>query len=159
MNLEKYLYTVSASALEYTFTSIGPHGRIKKIVRYYRERMGFFSYLSLVFGNVIEGAPEVDTLSVSNNGDRDKLLATVAATVFEVTARYPEIFVIAKGSTRARTRLYQIGVFGHFGLIAPLFVVFGLRNGRWRPARRNINYEAFAVIRKAHIKTAIYEFT
>nr|WP_157986640.1 hypothetical protein [Chitinophaga alhagiae] len=87
-------------------------------------------------------------MSISNNGDKAKLLATVAATVIDVTSRFPDMMVYAKGSTRARTRLYQMGIFGHWDLIAPLFDVFAYIHGIWVPAEKNVNYDGFAVKRK-----------
>lgn len=139
---------VSTTSLIYTFDSVGPRGVIPKVVRYNLENGGQGTYLNLVFGNRCNESDSVDTLSVSNNGDRAKLLATVAATVIDVTGRFPDMTVYAKGSTRARTRLYQMGIFGHWDLIAPLFDVFAYINGIWVPAVKNVNYDAFAVKRK-----------
>lgn len=145
MNLERYPYAASASGLIYTFDSIGPNGIIHKIVRYDLENSGGGSFLNLVFGNGAGEAGKIDTMSVTNNGDRARLLATVAATVVEVTNRFPDLMVYAKGSTAARTRLYQMGIFTHWELIAPVFEVLGFKNGDWEEARRHVNYDAFIV--------------
>jgi hypothetical protein len=147
MNLERYPYAVSASLLVYTFESVGPKGGIQKMVRYDLQNVGGISFFNLVFGNCSEGGA-IDTLTVSNNGDRAKLLSTVAATVLEVTSHFPDIRVYAKGSTPARTRLYQMGIFHHWELIAPVFDVYAFTRGSWVRAKRCGNYEAFVVRRK-----------
>lgn len=145
MNLERYPYAVSASGLIYTFESIGPKGIIHKIVRYDLQNAGGRSFLNLVFGNGAVETDKIDTASVTNNGGRARLLATVAATVVEVTNRFPDLMVYAKGSTAARTRLYQMGIFAHWEFVTPVFEVFAFKNGDWQEAKRHVNYDAFVV--------------
>jgi hypothetical protein len=52
----------------------------------------------------------VDDSIRSNNGDRDKVLATVAFTALDFTDEFPEALIVMEGSTSARTRLYQMGI-------------------------------------------------
>ncbi len=51
-----------------------------------------------------------------NNPDKEKILATVAATVVEFTNHFPYVMVYAKGSNAARTRLYQNGIFASWSI-------------------------------------------
>lgn len=67
-------------------------------------------YFNLGFGDLNQKTGKVDDLAVTNNLDREKILATIAATVLECTRHFPDIMIYAQGSTRVRTRLYQIGI-------------------------------------------------
>src|SRR5690554_1018587 len=56
------------------------------------------------------GNREIDDKTVSNNGDSEKVLATVVATVYAFSDKYPDSWIFATGSTKARTRLYRMGI-------------------------------------------------
>ena len=78
------------------------------------------------------------------------VLATVVATLYAFTDRYPNAFVFATGSTKSRTRLYRIGIVKHLNEIRKDFRIFGLRNDMWENFERNIEYEGFLAQRKKH---------
>jgi hypothetical protein len=61
---------------------------------------------NLAFGDKDHSTGEIDDKVISNNGDSEKVLATVVATVYAFTDKYPETWIYATGSTKARTRLY-----------------------------------------------------
>jgi len=46
----------------------------------------------------------------NDNKDRNKILATVAAAVYEFTSHYPDRFIFFVGSTPERTRLYRMAL-------------------------------------------------
>lgn len=50
---------------------------------------------------------------MSNNNDREKVLATVAAIVIDFTNRKPDAMVLMDGGTDSRKRLYQMKVSNH----------------------------------------------
>lgn len=56
--------------------------------------------------------------------------------------------VFAKGSNPIRTRLYQMGICSHINEINKLLYVYGSLNGKWERFRKDVNYEAFLVMRK-----------
>ncbi len=58
------------------------------------------------------------------------------------------MMVYAKGSTPSRTRLYQMGIAANFKEISSLLHIYGFLNGNWHQFEKNINYEAFFVLRK-----------
>lgn len=109
MNKEQYPYLTNANKVSFEFVSYGPKGMIRKEVRYTARDNGDFIF-NLGFGDLNEKTDELDDFSISNNGDKEKVLATVAATVLEFTENFPQAFVYAKGSTPVRTRLYQIAI-------------------------------------------------
>lgn len=125
-----------------------PNGKIKKVVRFTPRNAGGVTYFNLGFGDWNETKRRIDDRAISNNHDRDKILATVAFVVLEFTAHFADVWVYAQGSTPARTRLYQMGIAAYWNEIVALLNVFGYANGKWESFRKHINYEAFIVIRK-----------
>ena len=149
MNLKKYNYSASATYLDFEFDSDGPNGKIRKIVRYSPQNAAGITYFNLGFGDLNQKTGKIDDLAISNNKDREKILATIAATVLEFTQRFTDVMVYAKGSTSARTRLYQIGISANWKEIEPLLYVYGYEQDKgWQLFHKNVNYQAFLVKRK-----------
>lgn len=70
-------------------------------------------------------------------------------TLYIFTDKYPEAMVFATGSTKARTRLYRIGITNNLEEIQGDFEIFGLVGGtNWQPFQKQIEFEAFLVKRK-----------
>jgi hypothetical protein len=145
MKYERYRVAEGDSPYVYIFFSEGPQGIIPKGVSYTPIGKGFFN---LGFGDLHEDLMDLDDASRSNNGDRDKVLATVAFTVVSFTEKFPDARIFIEGSTTARTRLYQMGISANLREIMKDFEIKGFTNGDWEAFRRNKNYEAFLVSRK-----------
>lgn len=148
MNLEKYTIIKGADEFNYEFYSVGPNGRIKKIVRFTALTDYEDAYYNLFFGDWFEAEHRSSDTSVTNNEDRDKVLATVASIIVHFTSLMPQSVIFAKGSTPSRTRLYQIGITAHWSEITEDFDVQGFRQSTWERFQRNRNYEAFLLRRK-----------
>jgi hypothetical protein len=146
MNLPHYNYLTS-DFQAYEFYSEGPKGQIRKLVTFSRvqDDPAIFN-LTLVDVNPISGL--TSDLAVSDNGDRDIILATVAYTVKDFSAHYGNHFIYAKGSTPVRTRLYQMSIAGLFEEISTDFDVYGVIEDIAYPFQKNVNYDAFLVKRK-----------
>ncbi len=69
---------------------------------------------------------EIDDLSVFNNNGSDRVLATVVAAVFAFTDSNQDSWMYAAGSTRARTRLYRMGISKYYDTVIEYFFFFGL---------------------------------
>lgn len=148
MNLERYEYSTNETFLDFQLESEGPNGKIRKVVRCSPQNANSITYFNLGFGDLNEETGKVDDLATSNNKDRDKILATVAATVLEFTENFPDIMVYAKGSTPQEQGYikwvsYQTGI-----KYNPLLEVYGFGGGNWERFAKNVNYEAFIVLRK-----------
>lgn len=151
MKQPRYRYTTGTNRFIYRFTSIGPRGKIKKIVIY--SKTEFENIYNLAFGNYIECDDDLDDLSVSNNHDTQKILATVASTVLDFIRTHPGAWVAAEGSTKARTRLYQIGISQNLVDITDEFAIFGYHIlSDWEPFTRNKKYERFLITRKQNLQ-------
>ncbi len=148
MIIERYEFLTDKTFLNYEFESEGPKGTIKKVVRYSLQNVDDVTFFNLGFGNLNPTTGKIDDLKKSDNKDRDKILATVAATVLECTKHFPDLPVYAKGSTPTRTRLYQMGIAANWDEIKSLLDVYGGINGKWQKFTKEVNYDAFLAVRK-----------
>lgn len=143
MNIATYHFVKRPESHYYEFFSEGPNGSIKKVVEYFRLQELEDEVFNLAFGDWNEERHRINDLSISNNADRDKVLATVAATVIDFMEDHPDAIIIAAGSTPARTRLYQMGIAKVFQEISRNFEIQGYINNSWRPFQKEVNYTAF----------------
>lgn len=148
MNLDVYPIKTNDSQLDFEFESHGPKGTIIKVVRFSPQNANGITYFNLGFGDLNHETAAIDDLSKSNNGDREKILATIAHIVLIFTLHFPDVMVYAQGSTNARTRLYQMGIAAHLDEIQEVLNVYGYTRGDWHRFEKQINYEAFLVVRK-----------
>ena len=150
MHLDKYDCQTAADGESFTFESIGPKGVIKKIVNYQPLPwlIGRIQVVNLAFGDWNFETRSIDELVISNNSDRDKVLATVAFTVLNYMAQNGRVAIHVKGITPVKTRLYQMGINAHRAEIERLYIVYGLFEEEWYPFESGYNYEAFLILRK-----------
>lgn len=127
------------------FISEGKKGQIPKRISFTATE--WTSVYNLAFGDIDENG-EIDDYSVSDNGDRNKILATVVSVVKAYTERFPERFIIFRGSTIERTRLYRIAIGLNLGELSDEFNIYAYVNEEIIPFTRNINVTAFLVKRK-----------
>src|SRR5476651_2083907 len=104
MNLPHYNYFTN-DFKEYEFYSIGPKGKIKKIVKFQKIQDEPLVY-NLAFGDQDPETGLINDSIKTNNEDRDIVLATVANTINDFSDHYGNHYVYAIGSTPVRTRLY-----------------------------------------------------
>lgn len=144
MNQPKYQLESDRKLMLFEFTSVGRKGRVKKIVQYVEANLK--DLYNLGFGDKDEKTGEINDTIITNNGDSQKVLATVASTVYAFTDKHPNALIYAKGSNTARTRLYRMGITNNLLEIKKDFYVFGLKDDQWHEFRKNLEYEAFLII-------------
>ncbi len=143
---ERYELKAEKTLMVFEFLSDGPRGEIPKLVQFSETNLkGFYN---LGFGDKDLRTGEIDDQVISNNGDSQKVLATVAATVYAFTEKYSGVWIYATGSTKARTRLYRMGITTNLTEILRDFELYGLRAGVWEEFSKGTAYEAFLVRRK-----------
>jgi hypothetical protein len=108
------------------------------------ENIGFIIY-NLAFGDWDELNGKLNDEKRSNNGDRDKVLATVALTVCDFLRYHPDSIVFAMGRTNSRSRLFQMGINSNWYKIQNVYHIEGYLLGRWEKFQTGKNYEAFTV--------------
>lgn len=124
MQFDKYApLLVSSDSLEFTFLSNGPKGEIEIVVQFNATENP--AIYNLAFGNLLPNGGVDDTIK-NDNKDRNKVLATVAAAVYEFTSKYPEKLIFFTGSTPERTRLYRMALTNNFDLLDLDFEIFGV---------------------------------
>ena len=148
MHLEKYEVESKPDFMYFEFISEGIQGNIEKVVLYEKLPNQILPIYNLGFGDKDSQTGELSDTVKTNNGDRDKILVTVASTIYEFTTHYPNVWILMQGSTPVRTRLYQIAINLYYDEIIADFTILGFKNDDWIPFEKNINYEGFLLNRK-----------
>lgn len=129
----------------FDFFSTGRNGAIlKRIVFIKTERDNVYS---LVFGDV-DNDGKVDYYSVSNNGDRNIILATIVKAVGGYTQKYPDRWIFFSGSTNERTRLYRMAVGLNLEELSAEFEIYAYVDGQIVPFVKNMKIDGFLIKRK-----------
>ncbi|MEO6283512.1 MAG: hypothetical protein ABIN80_04400 [Dyadobacter sp.] len=147
MKQAKYMYRSEGQLRLYEFTSEGPRGSVKKIVEY--TETNTVNVYNLAFGDYDQVTRSFNDLSITDNGDSSKVLATVASTIFAFVEKYPDAWITATGSTVVRTRLYRMGITNNLAEISEEFVIFGYNSqGQWEEFVVDKDYQAFLLTKK-----------
>ncbi|MCB9202960.1 MAG: hypothetical protein H6604_07950 [Flavobacteriales bacterium] len=147
MKLPKYPLASSDKMMTFEFVSEGNKGLIYKLVKY--QPTNLKGLYNIAFGDKNLETGEIDDKVISNNGDSEKVLATVVSTVYAFTDKYPEVWIYATGSTKARTRLYRMGITRFLDEVTEDFEILGELNDDWEAFKIDIEYEGFLVRRKS----------
>ncbi|MBS1660779.1 MAG: hypothetical protein JST68_06985 [Bacteroidetes bacterium] len=130
----------------FEFVSEGPKGRIFKLVQFGETNLK--DVYNLAFGDKDPVTGEINDSIVSDNKDSEKVLATVVATVYAFTDKYPHAWIYATGSSKSRTRLYRMGLTKYLKEIIEDFELYGQNEGKWQDFEKGVEYDAFLVQRK-----------
>ena len=149
MGNELYELEEGSNAMTFKFTSVGPNGAIPKLVIY--TEIDNNNVYNLGFGDKNPNTGKIDDSVVTDNKDSQKVLATVASTVYAFFDKHPTALIVATGSTKARTRLYQMGISNNLEDITVDFNVFGRKGKIWCPFEKNIEYNAFIITLKENL--------
>jgi len=114
---------VSSDKLQFKFTSIGPKGAIEKVVQFTQTDNP--DVFNIVLGNLLEHGA-IDYTTTNDNKDRNAIFATVKASVYEFTSRYPDKSVFYRGNTLERTRLYRMALTHDYDELSNDFEIFGV---------------------------------
>lgn len=146
MELSKYPLSSSDKMLTFEFISDGDKGKIQKLVQYQPTNLkGVFN---LAFGDKNEKTGKIDDKVISNNGDSQKVLATVTNTIYAFTEKYPDAWIYVSGSSKSRTRLYRMGVSKFYDQAKSDFEIQGELETDWEDFKLGTEYEGFMLRRK-----------
>lgn len=146
MRLDKYQLKAGGELLSYEFISEGPKGLIRKRIQF--RLVNRQQVFNLAFGDKDAETGEIDDLVISNNGDSEKVLATVISAVYAFCDRHPDAWIYTAGSSRALTRLYKMGITKYYDEVKNDFDIFGQIDEEWEPFRAGRDYVAFLAQRK-----------
>ena len=132
--------------MTFEFESEGKIGRVPKLVAF--QPTNLKGVYNLAFGDKNSDTGQINDRIITDNGDRDKVLATVAATVYAFTDKYPDSWVYLTGSSKSRTRLYRMGIAKFFEELNQDFEVYGQLDDSWEEFKPDTEFEGFLVRRK-----------
>ena len=141
MKLPKYQLKADDELLIYQFVSEGRKGLIPKRIQF--TLINQDEIYNLAFGDEHGISGELDDLAISNDGDSEKILATVVAAIYAFFDRYPAAWIYLSGSTASRTRLYQMAIARYFTELAADFAIYGEHREEWQPFEKGRSYTAF----------------
>ncbi len=87
MKIDTYSLKAESSLTVFEFLSEGPNGLIRKLIQFQETNQP--DVYNLAFGDKNAETGEIDDLVVSNNGDTDKVLATVVAALYAFLRQVP----------------------------------------------------------------------
>ena len=155
MNYPKYDFTENTQTTIFEFYSIGKYGVIEKIIKFTLTENE--EVYNLGFGNKINIKGKdfsIDDSVISDNGDRDKVLATIAEAVYIFTEIHPDTYVYFTGNSESRNRLYRMAISNNFEELSMDFTIFGIvRNQVWSkteavPFNKAENFIGFLIKKK-----------
>ncbi|SHN12461.1 hypothetical protein [Chitinophaga sp. CF418] len=129
----------------FDFFSIGKRGIAPKRIAFIPTDQE--AVYNLVFGD-INAEGEIDDEVISDNGDRNKILATVIYVVNTYLEAYPERIVFFTGSTEGRIRLYRIVISVHYTDFSKKFDIYCQTETGIVPFKRNIEAKGFLICKK-----------
>lgn len=131
-------------SLSFSFESRGKRNIEKRVIF---QKLSIDNYYQLALVDVKQDGTFDDKI-ISNNGDRNKVLATVFQILNYFLTIYPNVIVLFAGSTDSRTRLYQIALSSEYEKASILFNISGFYNNSFETFVKNKTYEAFAISKK-----------
>ena len=99
MHLPQYEIIPDESSYKFTFISEGKNGAIEKVILY--EELEVKGVFNLGFGDKDPITGGINDRAITNNGDTEKILATVVSTVYTFINKNPTAYIYAEGSTHA----------------------------------------------------------
>jgi hypothetical protein len=131
----------------FEFMSEGYNGKIPKRIEFTSTQWP--GVYNLAFGDIKENG-DLDDLIISNNGDRNKILATIVKVVESYTNKYPDRWIYFEGSTEHRTRLYRMAISIYLDELSILFEFFAEVKGQVGYVKfcKELNVNAFLIKRK-----------
>ncbi|GGB09273.1 hypothetical protein GCM10011511_35990 [Puia dinghuensis] len=148
MEWESYDLEKDLTGLAYDFVSEGPKGRIKKLIRFQPVPSLGTNVYNVALGDLDEANDRLNDSVISNNGDRLKVLNTVADAIIDFLLYRPTAIILLRATTLARTRLYQIGITFFWAKLNSEYEIWGKIDKDWIPFRAGPNYQEFLLFKK-----------
>ena len=146
MKLDRYELKADDQLTTFAFLSEGSKGKIEKVIQFSLVNQN--NLYNLAFGDRNYLTGEIDDKVVTDNGDSEKILATVVAAVYAFCDKTPKVWIYATGGTAARTRLYRMGINKYYDIVESDFKIFGQTQSEWERFEKGKDYQAFVVQRK-----------
>jgi hypothetical protein len=126
----------------FSFLSVGKKGIILKVVELAEIKEDTYN---LGFGDYDFANDSVDDKSDSENGDAEKVLATVFGILMRFLSENPKKSVYISGSTPIRIRFYRMIVNSYFDEFSQSLEILGGINEEFEPFEKDKPYESYLV--------------
>ena len=136
---------VSEDFSVFDFISRDKHGDILKRVAF--SKTSEYKVYTLALGDVDEDN-KMDIYTVTDNGDRNKVLATVAAIIEAYTQKFPDRWILFEGSTKERNRLYRMAIGINLGDLSMLYDIWAVQGNQQVPFSKSLPASSFLIKRK-----------
>ena len=143
MDEPSYGFTKIEDKLLFEFESISDEKCIKKLIEYRLINDEISLYNLALVDILLDGT--VSDLSVSDNKDMPKVLATVFQSIIFFFQKNPHARIFIQGSTLSRTRLYQIAIAKYLEEIEQKFKILGFIDNDVEVFSKGKNYESFVI--------------
>jgi len=100
------------------------------------------------FGDLDPITRRLNDKAISNNSDTAKVVFTLAKIILDFTELFPEARLFFTGSTKSRTRLYQMMINKYRDMIQTIFTIDAYYYGQEETFILGRNYNSFVVSRK-----------
>lgn len=131
--------------LIFSFISIGPKGRIEKLIKYETISDEFYN---LGFGDRKGNSWLIDDKVMSDNGDIKKVIRTVIHTIPIFFSKYPFYGLLFSGSNKKRTRTYALIIERYLDEFTKEYNIFGGKEDIIEEFRKRQKYDFFMILKK-----------
>ncbi|MGI8636892.1 MAG: DUF6934 family protein [Segetibacter sp.] len=107
MKLPKYHLKAESRFTRFEFIREGPKGVIRKQIEF--QATTDFDVYNLAFGDKDPLTGDINDLAVSNNGDTEKVLATIIAALYVFLDNYPAAYNLRNWKYRSTDKIIQNG--------------------------------------------------
>lgn len=146
MNEPSYPFSRVEDRFVFEFDSVSDTKIVRKLVEF-RLIDADMALYNLALVDIMSDGTASD-LSVSNNQDMPKVLATVFRALLYFFDKNPQSKVLIQGSTKSRTRLYQMAIVKYLLEIEHKFSIWGFIEEDFENFVKGKNYEGFIIGQK-----------
>lgn len=146
MNEPAYLFERVEDRLIFSFESLSATKTIHKLIEF-RLLDSSLELYNLALVDVLQDGTASD-LTVSNNQDMPKVLATVFQTIVYFFDKHPNAKILIQGSTKTRTRLYQMAIVKYLEELERSFRIWGFIGTDVERFGKGKNYDSFIISRQ-----------
>jgi hypothetical protein len=143
---KSYPLIVNENRQVFAFDSIGPKGRIAKIVVF---DLVAGDVWNLGFGDRNSG--DWDDEVISNNGDLVRVVSTVAQAALQFSGRWPKRKILINPVDEKRKKLYNTIFKRHYHEIEQIFEITGMTAQGVRSYKPDIFFHLFLLTRKKQV--------
>ena len=147
MSTKKYKVNRISEVITYEFHSEGPHGQVRKEIKFQVIEVAPARLYNLSFGELYDDSQDINDSVVTNNKDTAEVLSAVTDAIIDFTGLNKDALIYIEGSAASRTRLYQMWISKLFGQQNFDFLVMGRVKKQWFPFKKGTNYEGFLIRR------------